>query len=448
MAIGYDSANRRTSLTLPNGVVLNYGYDAASLLTTATWLSGPTTLGNLTYGYDSTGRRVQVGGTFARVNLPAALASATYNTANQLTQWGSTALTYDLNGNLTSDGTNSYTWDARNQLSGVSGGVAATFQYDALGRRTQNAAGTGFLYDGLNPLQELSGSNVTANLLTGLGIDEVFSRTDSGGTSSLLTDALGNTVALTDSTGAVQRQYTYEPFGNTTATGPASSSAYQYTGRENDGTGLYYYRARYYSPKLQRFISEDPAWLSSDDFNPYEYVYNNPTNLTDPSGEIPLIIGVGLIGGAFGAVDQAMTAYSHGQSASGILTKAGQGFVAGGAAAVGAALAFGLTGNPYASGAATATIYDVALGKMTGQMPGIGNLALDAALGALTGGLARGLTPRVPGAFPNLFSGRPLSDYGPKSMQVLKGTGLGSYLGALASQLKNMFGRQCLMTAQ
>jgi len=36
-----------------------------------------------------------------------------------------------------------------------------------------------------------------------------------------------------------------------------SSNPFQYTGRENDGTGLYYYRAQYYAPKLHRFLSED-----------------------------------------------------------------------------------------------------------------------------------------------------------------------------------------------
>jgi RHS repeat-associated protein len=36
----------------------------------------------------------------------------------------------------------------------------------------------------------------------------------------------------------------------------------QFTGRENDGTGLYYLRARYYNPLFGRFLSEDPAGLS------------------------------------------------------------------------------------------------------------------------------------------------------------------------------------------
>jgi hypothetical protein len=61
--------------------------------------------------------------------------------------------------------------------------TAGSFQY-AFGRRILNAAGNGILYDGVNPVQELSGSIVVANLLTGLGVDEVFTRTDSAGARS------------------------------------------------------------------------------------------------------------------------------------------------------------------------------------------------------------------------------------------------------------------------
>ena len=61
-------------------------------------------------------------------------------------------------------------------------------------------------------------------------------------------------------------------------TGEASDNPFQYTGRENDGTGLYYYRARYYSPELQRFISRDPIGLGGGDVNFYRYVGNSPVN--------------------------------------------------------------------------------------------------------------------------------------------------------------------------
>ena len=81
-----------------------------------------------------------------------------------------------------------------------------------------------------------------------------------GGTRTLLTHALGSTVALTDDTGALTMEYAYEPFGATTETG-ADSNPFQHTGRENALTGLYLYRARYYHPGLQRFVSEDPIGL-------------------------------------------------------------------------------------------------------------------------------------------------------------------------------------------
>ena len=74
----------------------------------------------------------------------------------------------------------------------------------------------------------------------------------------------------------------YEPYGEVTATG-ASTNPYQYTGRENDGTGLYYYRARYYNPTLKRFISEDPLGLAAG-LDSYAYVDGNPNDRKDPYG--------------------------------------------------------------------------------------------------------------------------------------------------------------------
>ena len=83
---------------------------------------------------------------------------------------------------------------------------------------------TAFLYDGLNVVQELNGSTPTANLLTGLGIDAILQRTESGVPSSSLADGLGSSLVLTDSARIVQSEYTYEPFGKTTATGVASTN--------------------------------------------------------------------------------------------------------------------------------------------------------------------------------------------------------------------------------
>ena len=298
----YDTAGRLTSLTLPNGVVMTYGYNVDSQLTSISYAKGSTTLGDLGYSYDAAGHRTGETGAYARTNFPTAVTSATYNADNQLTAWGSASLSYDANGNMLSDGTNSFTWDARNQLSSVGTKRAtSSFQYDAYGRRTQKTVAgstTSYMYDGANPAQELAGTTPTANILTGLGVDQYLTRTDSAGTRNYLSDALGSTVALTDSNGAVQTSYTYEPFGTATSSGSSSSSSYQFTGRENDGIGLDYYRARYYNPTFQRFVSEDQMGFSAGNPNLYEYAANAPSDVRDPSGNFIQAIAVGCLVGA------------------------------------------------------------------------------------------------------------------------------------------------------
>jgi RHS repeat-associated protein len=204
-------------------------------------------------------------------------------------------MTYDANGNTLNDGTNSYVWDARNRLVSADNN-AASFSYDPLGRRTAKtllSSTTGFVYDGVNPVQEQSGGAVTANLLTG-GVDEYYLRMDTTGTYSYLTDALGSTVALTDSTGASVEQYSYGPYGILSSNGNDSNS-YTYTGRESDGLGIDYYRARYYNPATGRFLSEDPLGFDGGFTNLYAYVGDIPTKYTDPSGMQEIILDPALI---------------------------------------------------------------------------------------------------------------------------------------------------------
>ena len=279
----YDDADRRTKLTYSSGTITEYAYDNASRLTGVTYKHGANTLGSLTYGYDATSQRIESGGTWARVNRPPALTGATYDAANRQLTFGGLTLTYDNNGNLTGDGTNTYTWSARDQLGSISGPVPGAFVYDGVGRRqrkTVNGTITDFTYDGLNPVREAAGAT-TVDLLTGLGIDEYFMRVEATSSRTFLSDGLGSTVGLTDAGGTVQTEYTYEPFGAVTASGTSSGNELRYTGREDDATGIYYYRARYYHPGLQRFISEDPLRVPR---NLYAYVDNSPLTFRDPFG--------------------------------------------------------------------------------------------------------------------------------------------------------------------
>ena len=289
VSMGFDAVGRRTLLVLPNGINVQYSYDAASHLMGIAYLNAGTSLGSIAYTYDANGRRTQVVNTLTQTNIPPAVTTTNHNAANRLTKWGVTTLSYDANGNLKSDGTNTYTWNPRGQLSSLTGGSTASFQYDGLGRRsskTINSISTSFLYDGYNIVQELSGATPTANVLSGVRLDRIFSRTDASGTSNYLPDALNSTVALADASGNVQTTYVYEPFGNATAGGQTSTNAYQFTGRENDSTGTYYYRARYYMPAFGRFASEDPLDYRGG-ANLYLYVNNNPISFSDPYGLKP-----------------------------------------------------------------------------------------------------------------------------------------------------------------
>ena len=264
---------------------MSYGYDDADQLTSITYTKGGSAIGDLQYAYDAAGRRVKVSGSLARTNLPAAVGSASYNANNQLELGGRGAHTYDLNGNLTGDGTKTYTWNARDQLAGLSGGATASFSYDGAGRRkSKTVAGTqtGFVYDGLNFVQELTGTTPKANLITG-GIDELFLRKETAAIRHPIADALGSIIALTDASGAMATEYTFEPYGSTTASGAADSNTQRYTGREDDGSGLYYYRARYYSPSTSRFVAEDPIGIAAG-ANLYGYVSGNPLKWKDPKG--------------------------------------------------------------------------------------------------------------------------------------------------------------------
>ncbi len=285
VSFGYDTADRRNLMTLPNGITVSYTYDTASQLKSMSYKRGTTTLGDVAFEYDGLGRRTHVSGSLAQILSPAAFTNGVYDAGNKQTAVNGQTLSFDQNGNLTNDGTNTYVWNARDELIGISGAVTASFQYDGEGRRiskTVNGITTSYVYDRLQAVEERQAAGpVTTNLAGGL--DEVFVRKTGAAKEFLLTDALGSTWALADNTGNVTTQYKYDVFGTTQSSGATSKNPLQYTGRENDATSLYYYRNRYYSPKLRRFISRDPLKEGAGE-NEYSYVSNSPTNFTDPLG--------------------------------------------------------------------------------------------------------------------------------------------------------------------
>ena len=82
----------------------------------------------------------------------------------------------------------------------------------------------------------------------------------------------------------------YFPFGETRSETGLLGTDKKFTGQRLDGTGLYYYNARYYDPAIGRFISADsivPNPADPQSLNRYSYCLNNPLRYIDPSGHAP-----------------------------------------------------------------------------------------------------------------------------------------------------------------
>src|SRR4030042_1936833 len=124
-------------------------------------------------------------------------------------------------------------------------------------------------------------------------------------------DHLGSSNVVTSNAGGIYENIEYFPYGETWVQEKASSTQesmpYKFTSKELDEeTGLYYFGARYYEPKISRWIGSDPAiekYLpqpgKGDDglpglggvFNPvnmnvYQYGGNNPVKFIDPDGRM------------------------------------------------------------------------------------------------------------------------------------------------------------------
>ena len=279
ISYSHDNSGLVTSKNI-NGQSTGYGYDAIARLTSS---------GSDSYNYDVAGNNLQN--------------SSVYNTTtNELTSNTDFNYSYDAAGNLLSKSNKlngnykNYTWNNRNQLLSVKSYNSQneltqelSFTYGPLGRRltkTVDGVTHKYLYDGMSIVAIMDQNQLSlSNILHGDSIDTPLVINTDNQSYYYHRDHQGNILALTDSSQIVVENYSYDAYGVTSHTQTiTTNNPYAYTGREYDDNDLYYYRARYYDPSTQRFLSKDPIGFAGGDFNLYRYVLNDPVNFVDPLG--------------------------------------------------------------------------------------------------------------------------------------------------------------------
>ena len=289
-----------SKITLSDGRTISYEYDAEERITKVIDSAEGTTI----YTYDALGQLLTETkngvvinsmeydnyGNIVKKNGKAYTYDSTWK--DLLTSYDGKSITYDAQGNPTTYLGHTLTWEKGRQLKSFD---SNTYTYNANGIRTSktiNGVTHTYTLDGTKILRETWGSNTLIPLYdneeTVCGI--IYNNTPY----YFLKNLQGDIIAITDATGTVVAEYSYDAWGKCTITcdccGIAPINPYRYRGYYYDEEiGMYYLQSRYYNPIVSRFVNTDEINVStvSDKVNNqtlFGYVANDPVNRTDVTG--------------------------------------------------------------------------------------------------------------------------------------------------------------------
>ncbi len=334
-----DNAGNRTGVSetqlLPNGTVntrtVVYQYDNLYRLTSET-ITGDRQGGNgtVTYTYSLTGNRMSRTSSVAGVST----VTDTYNANDELTSEVSggvtTSYTYDSNGNTIESVTGNqspvtFVYDSQNHLVKQDAGQSNEIDivYDGQGNKvaeTVNGVTTKYLIDSNNStgysqvVEEIVNGAVTRRYTLGHWIiSETQNISGTWATSFYGYDGHNSVRFLTNTSGTVTDNYTFDAFGIKIAGAGTTPNQILYSGEYLDlGTGNYGLRARVYDENTGTFLTADttPGQL------PYVYTSSNPVMFADPSGRFGIMSTLsaisltsflaGSVGAAFGGAEHGL----------------------------------------------------------------------------------------------------------------------------------------------
>jgi RHS repeat-associated protein len=294
----YDNASRLERIARANGTRREQFYDAASQLRFVKEYKSDNTL--ITFQelkYDDDGR---VTTSFIHPKPPTVILPAdslAYDIDNQLSTWNSQGISFDADGNMThgplpSGTLDDYDYDSRNRLTSAGG---SQYRYNPDGLRVaitsdisnpQNFDPISFVIDpnaALSRTLMRTQNGTTTYYVYGLGL--LYEETN-GSTKTYHSDQVGSTLALTDDSQTVTDRWSYTPYGAVTQMAGSTGTPFLYNGElgvQTDHNGLLHMRARYYNPRLMRFLNADPIGFEGG-LNWYASFDNNPVGKADPLG--------------------------------------------------------------------------------------------------------------------------------------------------------------------
>ncbi|MEL7496446.1 MAG: putative Ig domain-containing protein [Planctomycetota bacterium] len=323
----YDAVGQVTEITRSDGNSSEFIYDGGQQLIQETHVVDGQTRAIL-YAYDDVGNRIEKSDSVDGVT------TYVFNANDQLIRTegiGAATLTYDADGNLSSQQDENgditvYEWNSVGELISATvtvNGVTEeiSYDYDPAGNRISRTDTDGeikFLIDNNRESAETieeytSNGDITTNYL--VDDEGVFASSEEDDYQVLHRDRLNSVYLISNAGGATSGEYFYDAFGNTLLETSPLENEIQFNAQyRDDGTDLLYLRARNLDTATGRFISTDPFegnFENPRSLHRYIYAGNNPTNATDPSGEVTLAeITVRLaITGVLLTITQQATAY-------------------------------------------------------------------------------------------------------------------------------------------